>query len=150
MSDLSVRPFNEGRVRVADALLRCLGGFSAGLRMPVGATAGVDAEQLGLTSPQFQDVPLSPVVFRKVRIAVGEGHTGKYELLVSASAVMSAVSSQGVASADVLFAAATGVIIDNALFLIEATSFTQWQGNVCLYRVLLRESVADMAEETVS
>jgi hypothetical protein len=150
MSDLSVRPYNEGRVRAADALLRSLGGFNASLRLPAPAVAGVDGEQLGISSPLFQDLPLGPAVFRKVRIVMTEGETSKYELLVSASAVAAAVSSQLVASADVLFAMATGVAVNGVLFLIEATAFTEWQGNVCLYRVLLRESLPDAAEETVS
>ena len=150
MSDLTVRPYNEGMARAADALLRSQGGFAVALRLPVPPPAGVDAEQLGLTSPLFQDLPLSPAVFRKARIAMVEGQTGKYELLLSPSAVAAAVSAQQVASADVLFAMATGMVVNSVLFLIEATSFTEWLGNVCLYRVLLRESLPDAAEETVS
>ena len=150
MSDLSVRPKNEGQVRAVDSLLRSMGGFSAGLRFPAPAVAGADGEQLGLSVPLFQDLPLSPVAFRKTRTVMSEGGTSKLELLVSASAVEAAVSAQQVASADVLFASATGVIINGVLFLIEATSFTEWQGGVCMYSVLLRESVPDAAEETVS
>lgn len=150
MSDLSVRPYNEGCVRAVDSLLRCQGGWAAGLRLPVAAAAGVDAEQLGLSSPLFRDLPLSPVVFRKVRSVMSEGMTGKYELLISASAVAAAVSGQQLASADVLFDMATGIAVNGVLFLIEATSFTEWQGNACMYRVLLRESLPDAAEETVS
>ena len=79
-----------------------------------------------------------------------EIETSKYELLLSASAVVAAVSGQQVTSADVLFAGATGVLVNGMLFQIEATSFTEWQGNVCLYRVLLREGVPDIAQETIS
>jgi hypothetical protein len=150
MSDLSVRPYNEGRVRAADSLLRSQGGFNAGLRLPAPTAAGVNAEQLGLSAPQFQDLPLGPAVFRKVRIVMAEGQSSKYELLISASAVAAAVSGQAVASADVLFAMATGIAVNGVLFLIGATSFTDWQGQVCVYRVLLRESLPDAAEETVS
>jgi hypothetical protein len=121
----------------------------AGLRLPAPA-AGVDAEQLGLSVPVFQDLPLSPTLFRKARAVMVEGETSKYELLVSASAIAAAVSAQQVASADVLFASATGIVVNGVLFLIEATAFTEWQGNVCMYRVLLRESVPDASEETVS
>jgi hypothetical protein len=149
MSDLSVRPYNEGQVRAADSLLRSLGGFSVGLRVPT-AAAAVDGEQLGISSPLFQDLPLSPVVFRKLRSVMVEGQTGKYELLVSSSAVAAAVSVQQVASSDVLLAMATGIVVDRVLFLIEATSFSEWQGNVFVYRILLRESLPDAAEETVS
>jgi hypothetical protein len=149
MSDLSVRPYNEGQVRAADSLLRSLGGFSVGLRVPT-AAAAVDGEQLGISSPLFQDLPLSPVVFRKLRSVMVEGQTGKYELLVSSSAVAAAVSVQQVASSDVLLAMATGIVVDRVLFLIEATSFSEWQGSVFVYRILLRESLPDAAEETVS
>ncbi len=150
MSDLSVRPFNAGQVRTVDALLRSLGGFAVGLRLPLPAASGVDAEQLGLSAPLFQDLLLSPAVFRKIRVAMTEIETSKYELLLSASAVVAAVSGQQVTSADVLFAGATGVLVNGMLFQIEATSFTEWQGNVCLYRVLLREGVPDIAQETIS
>ena len=150
MSDLSVRPKNEGQVRAVDSLLRAMGGFSVGLRFPAPAVAGVDGEQLGLSVPAFQDLPLSPVVFRRTRAVMSEGNTSKFELLVSSSAVASAVSAQQAASANVLFAAATGVVVNGVLFLIEATSFTEWQGGVCMYSVLLRESVPAAAEETVS
>ncbi len=149
MSDLTIRSYNEGLSRAADSLLRSQGGVAVGLRLPSPAALGVDAEQLGLSSPQFQDLPLSPAVFRKARIAMAEGEAGKYELLLSPSAVASAVSVQQVASAGVLFAMATGISVNGILFLIEATSFTEWLGNVCLYRVLLRESIPDAAEETV-
>jgi hypothetical protein len=147
MSDLTVRPYNEGLARAADSLLRSQGGFTVGLRFPVPAAVAVDAEQLGLSTPQFQDMPLSPAVFRKARIAMVEGEAGKYELLLSPSAVANAVTVQQVASADVLFAMASGIAVNGVLFLIEATSFTEWLGNVCLYRVLLRESLPDAAEE---
>jgi len=136
-------------VRAVDSLLRSQGGWIAGLRLPAPAAAGVDGEQLGLSSPVFQDLPLAPVVFRKVRIIMNEGTETKCELLISASAVAAAVAAQQVASADVLFAMATGMVVNGVLFLIEATSFTEWLGSVCVYRVLLRESLPDAAEETV-
>ena len=127
-----------------------MGGFAVGLRFPAPAVAGADGEQLGLSAPVFSDLPLSPVVFRRTRTVMSEGNTSKLELLVSASAVGAAVSAQGVASADVLFSTATAVVLNNVLFPIEAISFTEWQGNACMYSVLLRETVPDAAEETVS
>ncbi len=53
--------------RAADVLLQCAGGRSVLLRMPAPATAGDIGEQLGLAVPSFQDVELSPVVFRRTR-----------------------------------------------------------------------------------
>ncbi len=150
MSDLSLRPYNAGQVRAADALLRAMGGFAVGLRLPAPAVAGVDAEQLGLSSPQFQDLLLSPVLLRKVRSELAEGETPRCELLLSASAVAAAVSAQQVSSADVLFQQATGVVMNGVLFLIEAIASTQWLGRACVYRVLLRESVPLVTTEIVN
>ncbi len=150
MSDLTIRSYNEGLTRAADSMLRSQGGFAVGLRLPVPAAIGVDAEQLGLSAPHFQDLPLAPVVFRKARVSMQEGQANRRELLISPSAVAAAVSVQQVASADILFAMATGIVINGLLFLIEATSFTEWLGNVCLYHVQLRQTIPDAAEETVS
>ena len=150
MSDLSVRPFSMGQIRAVDALLRSLGGFVVGLRLPVNAAPGVDAEQLGLSVPLFQDLPLSPAVFRKVHVAMAAGVPNSYELLLSASAVAAAVGAQQATSGDELFANATGMVVNGMLFEIEATSFTEWQGNACLFRVLLREGIPDLTQETIA
>ena len=149
MADLSVVPFNEGRVRAVDSLLRSQGGMAVSLRLPVPAQAGADNEQLGLSTPKFTDVPLAPALMRRSRASMTEGQASQYELLLSALAVGAVVSAQEVASSDVLFAMAAGLVIDGVLFLIEATAFTEWQGRVCMYRLLLRESVSSSAEQTV-
>src|SRR5258708_35267924 len=60
-------------VRAADVLLRCAGGRSVLLRMPANASAGDTTEQLGLAIPEFQDVELAPVVFRKAGQAGSAG-----------------------------------------------------------------------------
>ncbi len=146
MSDGSVRPANAGGLRAADVLLRSLGGCQVFLRMPMSAAAGLDGEQLGLFLPAFQDLPLAPAVFRKARVPMAAQQDGtKYELLLSASAVAGQVSATEIGSADVLFAMATGFTIAGRFFLIEATSFTEWMGSACLYRVLLREAALDNA-----
>jgi hypothetical protein len=139
MSDLSVRPKNDGALRAADALLRALGGCQVMLRMPGAAAASVDGEQLGLSQPTFVDLPLGPAIIRDARLVMTTA-PAKFELLLSASAVQSQVSARGLGSADVLFAMATGFLIGGEFFLIESTSFTESMGNACLYRVLLREA----------
>ena len=74
--------------RAADALLRCAGGRAVLLRMPAPANAGDATEQLGLAAPEFQDVELAPVVFRRARGLDGRRRwtrRAKWELMVSAS-----------------------------------------------------------------
>jgi hypothetical protein len=139
MSDLSVRPKNAGWQRMADALLRSLGGSVAMLRMPVAATNAI-GEQLGAPTAGFADLPLSPAAFRKVRVPITDGNQATYELLISASAVEAQVSQLGLSSAEVLFAMGLGITVGKEFFLIEAVSFTSAAGLACMYRVLLRES----------
>lgn len=137
MSDLSVRPKQGGWQRVADTLLRSLGGTEAALRMPSPATNAI-GEQLGAPVASFADLPLSPAAFRKARVVVGDGDRAKYELLISASCVEAQVSRLGLTSADVLFAMAVGVTVDREFFVIEGVSFTSAAGLASVYRVLLR------------
>jgi hypothetical protein len=137
MADLSVRPKQGGWQRMADALLRSLGGTEAALRMPVTASPAI-GEQLGSPTAGFADLLLSPAAFRKVRVTVTDGDQAKYELLVSASSVEAQVSRLGLTSADVLFAMGLGIAVANEFFLIEGVSFTSAAGLVSVYRVLLR------------
>jgi hypothetical protein len=50
----------SGPVRVANALLRGVGGRTVLLHIPVPAIPGDVGEQLGLALPEFQDVELGP------------------------------------------------------------------------------------------
>jgi hypothetical protein len=124
---------------MADALLRSLGGSIAMLRMPAAATSAI-GEQLGTPTAGFNDLPLSPAAFRKVRVAITDGNQAKYELLISASAVEEQVSQLGLSSAEVLFAMGLGITVGNEFFVIEGVSFTSAAGLACMYRVLLREA----------
>src|ERR1700722_7270950 len=89
--------------RAADVLLRCAGGRSVLLRMPAQASAGDTTEQLGLAVPEFQDVELAPVVFRKAREAASTetapGKVARWELMVSATSVNGLVGSLGYSAA---------------------------------------------------
>ncbi len=137
MSDLSLRPKQRGWQRMADTLLRSLGGSEALLRVPVFATSAV-CEQLGAPSAGFADVRLAPAAFRKVRVPMNDGSQARYELLLSATAVEEQVSQLGLTSAEVLFAIALGFTVAGEFFLIEGVSFTSAVGLASLYRVLLR------------
>ncbi len=124
-------------VRLADALLRSVGGRTVLLRLPAPAVQGDLGEQLGLAVPQFQDTPLGPAAFRKVRAtSKPEGFT--YELLVSASAVHALVGSLDYDSADVLFSVAAGVVVGGAVLQITSAVSAEAFGEVYLYRLLLR------------
>lgn len=100
----------EGIERLTSTVLRAAGGRSVLLRLPAPAAAGIDAEQLGLATPQFQDVVMEPVAFRK---AVSENR-----MLVSSRTIEKIIGTLGYDAADALFETAAGVVVDDVLFTI--------------------------------
>ncbi len=131
-------------LRVADVLLRAVGGRTVMLRMPAPAVPADVTEQLGIATPAFQDLPLAPVVYRKARATVAAGKATRWELLVSASAVMTLVGSLAYASASVLFANAFGVLSDDELLEIVSATEEQVFGQPYVYRLVLRAPLAQV------
>ncbi|HUZ94080.1 MAG TPA: hypothetical protein VMU57_04140 [Edaphobacter sp.] len=125
-------------VRTANVLLRGVGGRTVLLRMPAMASAGDVTEQLGLATPQFQDLELAPVVFRSARATVTEGKATRWELLVAGDAVETLVGSMGYGAAESLFGATFGVLIDGVLMTIESTTASEVRGSAYLYRLVVR------------
>jgi len=121
---------SDAAVRAADALLRATGGRAVKLRMPAPAVANNDGEQLGLATPQFQDVELAPTVFRKAE--------STSTLLVSGSAVTAVVGSLQFNSAEVLFETAWGVLIDGVLYTILSSTAATSDGSTYVYSLDLR------------
>ena len=64
-ADLSVRNYSPIAQRAADSLLRSLGGFSVSLQIPATVSASGDAAEIGITTQTYQQLPLSPAIFRK-------------------------------------------------------------------------------------
>jgi hypothetical protein len=120
---------SEGVVRAADAALRTSGGRAVLLRMAAPASVGDDAEQLGLATPQFNDMVLAPCVFHKA--------DSKKTLLVAATAVDAIVGSLAFDSADVLFETAAGVAIDEVLYQIADSIAWESMGQAYCYRLTL-------------
>lgn len=141
-ADLSIRNYSPIAQRAADALLRSLGGFSVGLMMP-STGAGGAASEIGITPQTYQQLPLSPAIFRRVRVTMNEGEPEKFELAVSASAIATQVGALQLASADALFAQAAGVTVNGKMFLIEAVTAPEAFGQAYLYRLQLREALPE-------
>jgi hypothetical protein len=135
--DQSVRNASAAPQRAADALLRCLGGRVVLLRLPTNAVSGSDAEQLGAGSPSYEDIPLSPAVFRRLRPKLSDGKGNQYELLISAASVHAQLGLIELASTDELFAMATGIFVDGELMLIEAAAEAEAFGCPYLYRLIV-------------
>jgi len=123
----------DGVRRAAEAALRSNGGRAVYLRMAAPAAVGYDAEQLGLATPEFNDVVLAPAVFHKA--------DSMKQLLVSAAAVDAIVGTLGYDSVDVLFETAVGVVIDGVLYEITESSSSQSMGTVYCYWLTLQRPV---------
>ena len=108
---MAVTGMAEAGERAATALLGSHG-VEVKLRVPTFAATGDDAEQMGLATPGFDEVPLGRGVFRKAN--------STRVLLLAASAVTQALATEGSASAEAMFAGAAGVVVGEALYRIEA------------------------------
>lgn len=137
-ADLSVRNPTAAQQRAADALLRCLGGTTVLLRLPTSAVVGSDEEQLGASTPAYEDLPLSPTVFRRLRPEMRDGKTNRYELLISASSIQAQLGLLQLGSTDQLFAMAAGVFVDGELMPIESAAEAEAFGQPYIYRLILR------------
>jgi hypothetical protein len=135
------------QVRMADALLRSLGGRTVRFHIPTPAVPGDLGEQVGLAEPQFQDLVLGPAVLRKVRPRIASAQTerpAQFELLLSASAVEKALGSLAFDSANVLFAQAASVDVAGEQLRITSATGVEAFGRVYLYRLGLTADAADL------
>ena len=135
-------PSAEVARRAFDTLLRNSGGRAITLRIPAPAIPGDAQEQLGLATPQFQDIALAPATFRNTTARTSAGKAAQRELLVSANAVQAQTGSQDYGAAAQLFASALGVLVDDALVAIVSATELEAGGQICGYRLTLRETAA--------
>jgi hypothetical protein len=124
---------------LADALLRSMTGATALLRV-TGSNTDTGMSEVGLVATTFAEVPVSPVVMRKLRPSWQEGGQSKWELLVSATSVAQQVNALDLLSAQALFAMTLAVTVAGQDYLIESIASNEAFGQVCLYRLLLREA----------
>ena len=79
---------------------------------------------------------LKPVVL------MGAKANGQREMLVSASAVSAIVGSLGYSAANVLFAVAYGVVVDEVLMEVVSATEMEINGASYVYRVILKTPTA--------
>jgi hypothetical protein len=125
-------------VRAADAMLQALGGDAVSMLFPLVTMPNDPSAQLGLADPGVEEVVFSPVVVRTLA-AQATGPRRRLEFLFSATAVAGELTSRNVASAELLFDGALGLIYDNDLFHIESVATEFFAGATYLYRVLAVE-----------
>ena len=148
-ADLSTENTSARALRVAAALLRGCGGTTAYLQIPPTSGDSSDAGQIGLDLPDFKLLPISPVVFHKTRSGyLLPDQPQKYELRVSAESVSLQVSQLELSDAAALFALASGIVVAGRLYMIEGFSGFEQQGQIYLYRILLRDAVTNWPQQS--
>jgi hypothetical protein len=139
MSDTASRNPTFAAQMLADALLRTVAGATATFRV-AGTNSNSDQSQVGLVATNFAEVPVSPVVIRKLRPGWHEGGQSKWELLVSATGLEAQVNALDLASVESLFQMTLAVNVAGQDYLIESIATNEAVGTVYLYRLLVREA----------
>ncbi len=121
-------------MRAANAMLRNLGGTEVTLLF---AAAGLPAgalSELGLVDPGVEQAQIGPVVVRELTTE-DVGPRRRIELLAGQAAMAEQVSQRNVASAEVLFETALGLVYEGEVFHIQGFVVERLAGVAYLYRV---------------
>src|SRR5580658_10203281 len=124
----------DAAARAADAMLRSLGGTDVILLF---AAAGLPAEavaELGLVDPGVEQALIAPVIVRELTTETS-GPRPRIEMLAGQAAMAPQVSQRNVASADVLFETALGLVYRGEVFHIQGFIVERLGGVAYLYRV---------------
>ena len=120
--------------RAADAMLRTYGGTEVILLF---AAAGLPADavaELGLVDPGVEQALIAPVVVRELTSETN-GPRRRIEMLAGQAAMAEQVSQRNVASAEVLFETALGLVHRGEVFHIQGFIVERVGGVAYLYRV---------------
>ena len=120
--------------RAADAMLQTLGGTEVTLLFPAAGMPGDAVAGLGLVDPGVDQAVISPVIVVELTTE-NNGPRRRIELLAGQAAMAQQVSQRNVASADVLFETALGLVYCGEVFHIEGFVVERIAGVAYLYRV---------------
>jgi hypothetical protein len=120
--------------RAADAMLQTLGGTEVTLLFAAAGMPGDAVAGLGLVDPGVEQAVISPVIVVELTTE-NNGPRRRIELLAGQAAMAQQVSQRNVASADVLFETALGLVYCGEMFHIEGFVVERIDGIAYLYRV---------------
>jgi hypothetical protein len=121
--------------RAADAMLQTLGGTQITLLFAAAGLPGDAVAQLGLVDPGVEQVLITPVMVRELTTE-NSGPQRRIELLAGHAAMAEPVSQRNVATAEVLFETALGLVYCGEVFHIEGFVVERMSGVSYLYRVV--------------
>ncbi len=121
-------------MRAADAMLRNLGGTEVTLLFAAAGLPASGLSELCLVDPGVKQALIGPVVVRELTTQDG-GPRRRIEILAGRTAMAEQVSQRNVASAEVLFETALGLVYDGEVFHIQGFVIERLAGMAYLYRV---------------
>ena len=121
-------------VRAADAMLQTLGGTEVILLFPAAGMPADGVAELGLVDPGVEQVLIAPVVVRELTSETS-GPRRRIEMLAGQAAMAEQVSQRNVASAELLFETALGLVYRGEVFHIQGFIVERVGGVAYLYRV---------------
>jgi hypothetical protein len=121
-------------VRAADAMLQTLGGTEVILLFPAAGMPADGVAELGLVDPGVEQALIAPVIVRELTTE-NNGPRRRIEMLAGQAAMAEQVSQRSVASAEVLFETALGLVYRGEVFHIQGFIVERVGGVAYLYRV---------------
>lgn len=121
-------------VRAADAMLQTFGGTEVILLFPAAGLPADAVAELGLVDPRVVQAVIAPVVVRELTTETN-GPRRRIEMLAGQAALAAQVSQRNVASADILFETALGLVYRGEVFHIQGFIVERLGGVAYLYRV---------------
>jgi hypothetical protein len=120
--------------RAADAMLQTLGGTNVILLFAAAGMPGEGVAGLGLVDPGVEQALIGPVVVVELTTETN-GPRRRIEVLAGQGAMAEQVSQRHVASAEVLFETALGLVYCGEMFHIQGFVVERIGGVTYLYRV---------------
>ena len=121
-------------MRAADAMLRTQGGTQVVLLFAAAGLPAGAVSELGLVDPRVEQALIAPVIVRELTTE-SNGPRRRIELLAGQEAMAQQLSQRNVASAEVLFETALGLVYDGEVFHIQGFVVERVAGVAYLYRV---------------
>ena len=122
--------------RAADCMIRSLGASLVSLRIADPSSGDIN-NQLGITTPTVEDVPLSPAVV--VAVSAAHESVARYEVRLSAASVQQAASMYQVTDMATWLLTAVGLVYADKVLHIDSVLVDQYAGAEYLYRVFVSE-----------
>ncbi len=130
-----IRGRRQATRRIADGMLRVLGGDKITLRLADASTGDTDS-QLGITSPTASDIEIAPAV---VQVEATPSGAQRVQVILGNKTLQPIVDSYGVTDIPGWFIHSQGLVYRGSLFPITSVLSQQFAGGEYLYLLTATE-----------